>query len=80
MAKQGMKRPENTHTQCRNAVSHVPEIQQNIKKRKQIRLSQEQNRLLRKYGIQNHFLLKNRFRRSMQKLTMTLQGIISKMI
>lgn len=27
MAKQGMKRPENTHTQKRNIVSSVPEIQ-----------------------------------------------------
>ncbi len=34
MAKQGMKRPENTHTQCRNAVSHVPEIQGKAKHQK----------------------------------------------
>lgn len=34
MAKQGMKRPERTHTQPKNDVSPVPELQGAAKKRK----------------------------------------------
>lgn len=35
MAKQGMKRPERTHTQPKNDVSPVPELQGAAKKRKE---------------------------------------------
>ena len=35
MAKRGMKRPERTHTQPRNDVSPVPELQGSAKRTKQ---------------------------------------------
>ena len=74
MAKQGMKRPEWTHTQPKNTAAAVPEIQGKAKHGKT-----HANPIIAGTEAPNLSRRRSRFPMLMRLLTMTLQGIMWRM-
>ncbi len=80
MAKQGMKRPEKTHSQARNEAAPVPEIQGKAKCGKKQVHAIIARRFIIQSLIQKSRIRKSRYPMRMLLLIMIWQGIILKMI